>query len=132
MCSSYPALCIYKVLLFKSHTLKVTGPCRVSRMLVATLFPFRFAKAAVSKQRVSAEEQLMINDQFFRHSFVYPDFSTETEELQEFIANDLLEGTHKKALERSGVCTYMCVCMSSLKCVCRCMYVRICMYVWGV
>jgi len=99
-------------------------------MLVATLFPFRFAKAAVSKQRVSAEEQLMINDQFFRHSFVYPDFSTETEELQEFIANDLLEGTHKKALERSGVCTYMCVCvcvcMSSWKCVCRCMYVGAC------
>ena len=65
----------------------------------------RFAKAAVSKQRVSAEEQLTINDQFFRHSFIYPDFSAETEELQEFIAKDLIEATHKKTLERSGMCT---------------------------
>ena len=45
---------------------------------------------------------MSIDEQFFHHSFSYPDFSDESEELQEFIANDLLETTHKKALERSG------------------------------
>ena len=45
---------------------------------------------------------MSIDEQFFHHSFSYPDFSDESEELQEFIASDLLETTHKKALERFG------------------------------
>ena len=46
--------------------------------------------------------QIIIDEQFFHHSFVYPDFSTEDAELQEYIAKDLLEISHKRALERSG------------------------------
>lgn len=45
---------------------------------------------------------MIIDEKFFRHSFVYPDFSSEEETLQEYIATDLLEISHKKALERSG------------------------------
>jgi hypothetical protein len=45
---------------------------------------------------------MSIDEKFFHHSFSYPDFSDESEELQEFIAIDLLETTHKKALEKSG------------------------------
>ena len=33
---------------------------------------------------------------------MYPDLSSEGEELQEYIATDLLETSHKRALERSG------------------------------
>ena len=46
--------------------------------------------------------QVTIDEQFFHHSFVYPDFSAEQKDLQEFIAADLLEVSHKRALERSG------------------------------
>ena len=46
--------------------------------------------------------QVTIDEQFFHHSFVYPDFSAEPKDLQEFIAADLLEVSHKRALERSG------------------------------
>lgn len=61
-----------------------------------------FRKVAVSKERVNLEEQVMIDDQFFRHSFVYPDFSLEPEDLQEFIVADLVDLSHRNALERSG------------------------------
>ena len=33
---------------------------------------------------------------------MYPDFSSEGTDLQEYIASDLLETSHKRALERSG------------------------------
>lgn len=46
--------------------------------------------------------QIIIDEKFFHHSFVYPDFSTEVAELQEYIAKDLLEMSHKRALEKSG------------------------------
>ena len=46
--------------------------------------------------------QMTIDERFFHHSFSYPDFSEESDDLQQFIANDLFEMTHKKALERSG------------------------------
>lgn len=62
----------------------------------------KFKKVAVLKQRVSHEEQLTIDDQFFRHSFIYPDFSSEPEALQQFIASDLIETSHKNHLEKSG------------------------------
>lgn len=35
---------------------------------------------------------------------MYPDLSAETEDLQEYIANDLLEISHKRALENTGEC----------------------------
>lgn len=62
----------------------------------------KFNKVAVVKQRVSTKEQIIIDDKFFNHSFVYPDLSSEEVELQEYIAKDLLEISHKRALERSG------------------------------
>lgn len=46
--------------------------------------------------------QVIIDEKFFNHSFVYPNFSSEELALQDFIASDLLEVSHKKALEKSG------------------------------
>ena len=46
--------------------------------------------------------QVTIDDKFFQHSFVYPDLSSESDDLQEYIASDLLEISHKRALETSG------------------------------
>ena len=46
--------------------------------------------------------QVIIDEKFFTHSFGYPDFSAEDQSLQDYIAGDLLEVSHKRALERSG------------------------------
>ena len=62
----------------------------------------RFHKVAISKHRVSQEEQTVIDDHFFRHSFVYPDFSSLDTGLQEFIAADLMDISLRASLEKSG------------------------------
>ena len=62
----------------------------------------KFHKVAVSKYRVSSQEQTVIDDQFFRHSFVYPDFSCEPQDLQEFIASDLIDVSVKTSLEKNS------------------------------
>ena len=62
----------------------------------------KFHKVAVSKYRVSSQEQTVIDDQFFRHSFMYPDFSALAQDLQEFIASDLLDVSIKTSLEKSS------------------------------
>ena len=62
----------------------------------------RFHKVAVSKYRVSSQEQTVIEDQFFRHSFVYPDFSSLESELQEFVAADLIDVSLRISLENSS------------------------------
>ena len=81
----------------------------------------RFHKVAVSKHRVSSQEQTVIDDQFFRHSFVYPDFSSLEGELQEFIAGDLIDVSLKGSLEKSSeLCECACVC------VCACVFARVC------
>ena len=89
----------------------------------------RFHKVAVSKHRVSSQEQTVIDDQFFRHSFVYPDFSSLNEGLQEFIAADLIDISLRNSLEKNSkkmfsvcVCVCMCVCV----CVCVCVRARVC------
>ncbi len=46
--------------------------------------------------------KVTIDDKFFRHSFIYPDLSSEPEALQQFIATDLIETAHKLALEKAG------------------------------
>ena len=51
---------------------------------------------------LSSLPQIIIDEKFFHHSFSYPDFTEESNELQTFIDEDLLETSHKKALERSG------------------------------
>lgn len=91
----------------------------------------KFNQVAVTKQRVSSKEQVRrkegereggkglvgtifvlilvqvtIDEKFFHHSFVYPDFSSESQELQQYIAKDLLEVSHKRALEHSGKSFY--------------------------
>ena len=75
----------------------------------------KFHQVAVSKYRVSSQEQTVIDEQFFRHSFVYPDFSSLEQELQEFIASDLIDVSIKNSLERNGECSALvyivCVCM---------------------
>ena len=65
----------------------------------------RFHKVAISKHRVSQEEQTVIDDQFFRHSFVYPDFSSLDSGLQEFIAADLIDISLRTSLEKTSECT---------------------------
>ena len=62
----------------------------------------KFHKAAVSKCRVSSEEQTIIDDHFFRKSFVFPDFSKESADLQEFIASDLIDVSVKSNLEKNS------------------------------
>ena len=62
----------------------------------------RFHKVAVSKHRVSQEEQTVIDDQFFRHSFVYPDFTSLDSGLQEFIAADLIDISLRNSLEKTS------------------------------
>ena len=87
----------------------------------------RFHKVAVSKYRVSSQEQTVIDDQFFRHSFVYPDFSSLEGELQEFIAGDLIDVSLKGSLEKSSEC--VCVCVRVCVCVCVCVSVCVCVLV---
>ena len=75
----------------------------------------RFHKVAVSKHRVSQEEQTVIDDQFFRHSFVYPDFTSLDSGLQEFIAADLIDISLRNSLEKTSespqsLCVCVCVC----------------------
>ena len=62
----------------------------------------RFHQVAISKYRVSSQEQTVIDDQFFRHSFIYPDFSSQPEDLQRFIASDLIDVSIKVSLERNS------------------------------
>ena len=79
----------------------------------------RFHKVAVSKHRVSSQEQTVIDDQFFRHSFVYPDFSSLNEGLQEFIAADLIDISLRNSLEKNSKKMFSV-------CVCVCVRARVC------
>lgn len=66
----------------------------------------RFHKVAVSRHRVSQEEQTVIDDQFFRHSFVYPDFTSLEQGIQEFIAADLIDVSLRRSLETTSKSLY--------------------------
>lgn len=46
--------------------------------------------------------QKVFDEQFFKHSFLFPDVSKESEDLQKFITSDITEKSHKYALEKSG------------------------------
>ena len=46
--------------------------------------------------------QQVFDEQFFKHSFLHPDFSSEPEDLQKFIDSDIREISHKHTLEKSG------------------------------
>ena len=61
----------------------------------------KFHKVAISKYRTPSEEQTVIDDHFFRHSFVYPDFSSLALNVQEFIAADLIDISLRNPLENN-------------------------------
>ena len=44
----------------------------------------------------------MFDEQFFRHSFLYPDITGENQEIQDFVAEDIIEISHKSVLEKSS------------------------------
>ena len=63
------------------------------------------SKFKCSKVDVGEELVPVIDDKFFQHTFLFPNVSMFTpSELMEFLANDLLEISHKKSLERTGGC----------------------------
>ena len=64
-------------------------------------------------QRSDKDEDL-IDETFFHHSFMLPDFSAYDEDFKHFLKANLIESSHLVNLEKSGMRVCMCVCM----CVC--------------
>lgn len=57
--------------------------------------------------RVDVGEELVptIDEKFFQHTFLFPDvMGQEPRDFAEFLSNDLLELSHKSALEKTGWC----------------------------
>ena len=61
-----------------------------------------FYKAARSVSVVKSEEQVTIEEQYFADSFRCPDFSQYDKQFQGFLADDIIEKSHKYALEKAG------------------------------
>ena len=51
--------------------------------------------------------QQVFNEQFFQHSFLFPDLTLVTPELRDYITDSLLEKSHKVVLERSGEASFI-------------------------
>ena len=61
-----------------------------------------FYKAATSMSAGKSGQQVTFEEQFFAHSFRCLDFGQFEEEFQEFLADDIVEKSHKYALEKAG------------------------------
>ena len=62
-----------------------------------------FYKAATSMSAGKSGQQVTFEEQFFAHSFRCLDFGQFEEEFQEFLADDIVEKSHKYALEKAGL-----------------------------
>ena len=62
-----------------------------------------FHKQAKMKAPKGNEDEELIDENFFRHSFMLPDFSTYTEEFQHFLKTNLIESSHLVNLQKSGM-----------------------------
>lgn len=61
-----------------------------------------FYKAATSMSAGRSEQGVTFEEQFFAHTFRCLDFSQFEEEFQEFLADDIVEKSHKYTLEKAG------------------------------
>lgn len=60
-------------------------------------------QAKMKAPQGSGKDADLIDEKFFHHSFMLPDFSSYTEEFQQFLKADLIESSHLLNLEKSGV-----------------------------
>lgn len=60
-------------------------------------------QAKMKAPRGSDKDEDLIDETFFRHSFMLPQFSSYDEEFQHFLKADLIESCHLVNLEKSGV-----------------------------
>lgn len=59
-------------------------------------------QAKMKAPRGSSEDEELIDETFFHHSFMLPDFSSYAEDFQRFLMSDLIESSHLVNLEKSG------------------------------
>lgn len=60
-------------------------------------------QAKMRAPKGSDKDDELIDETFFHHSFMLPDFSSYSEEFQHFLKTDLIESSHLVNLEKSGV-----------------------------
>jgi len=66
-----------------------------------------FHKQAKMKVPQGSDKDVdLIDEKFFHHSFMLPDFSSYNEEFKQFLKAGLIESSHLVNLEKSGVCKY--------------------------
>ena len=64
-------------------------------------------QAKMRAPKGSDKDDELIDETFFHHSFMLPDFSSYSEEFQHFLRADLIESSHLVNLEKSGVLLYI-------------------------
>lgn len=68
-------------------------------------------QAKMKTPQGSNKDDELIDEKFFHHSFMLPDFSSYPEEFQHFLKTNLIESSHLVNLEKSGMCSdYVCTC----------------------
>lgn len=60
-------------------------------------------QAKMKRPEGSNKDEELIDEKFFHHSFMLPDFSSYEEEFQHFLKSNLIESSHLVNLEKSGM-----------------------------